>query len=98
MPTFRTQLFNPQDLENVKKVQAGYKVQPLAVFLGTPAPEPTPVDFPKALSVEEQRTSLEFFGRLNSLLRFAPTVPSETEMRARFATVGISAGMDFEPD
>lgn len=29
---YRTQLFNPEDLENVKKVQAGYKVEPLCVF------------------------------------------------------------------
>jgi hypothetical protein len=26
---YRTQLFNPEDIENVKKSQAGYKVQPL---------------------------------------------------------------------
>ena len=30
---FRTQLFSPQDIENVKKVQAGYKAQPLSAFL-----------------------------------------------------------------
>jgi hypothetical protein len=35
---FRTQLFNPGDLDNVKKVQAGYKAQPLSQFLGKPAP------------------------------------------------------------
>ena len=33
-PGYRTQLFNPGDLENVKKIQAGYKVQPLSTFLG----------------------------------------------------------------
>src|ERR1700704_5722336 len=31
-PTYRTQLFDPGDIENVKKVQAGYKVQPLSAF------------------------------------------------------------------
>src|SRR5215472_15636976 len=34
---FRTQLFNPGDLDNVKKVQASYKAQPLSQFLGKPA-------------------------------------------------------------
>jgi hypothetical protein len=29
MAWFRTQLFNPGDIDNVKKVQAGYKVQTL---------------------------------------------------------------------
>jgi len=33
---FRTQLFNPGDLDDVKKVQAGYKALPLSQFLGTP--------------------------------------------------------------
>ena len=32
---YRTQLFNPADIDNVKKIQAGYKVQPLSQFLGT---------------------------------------------------------------
>ena len=35
---YRTQLFNPADIENVKKIQAGYKVEPLSQFLGQPAP------------------------------------------------------------
>ena len=35
---YRTQLFNPDDLDNVKKIQAGYKAQPLSAFLGQPAP------------------------------------------------------------
>ena len=29
---FRTQLFNPGDMPNVEKVQAGYKAQPLSAF------------------------------------------------------------------
>ena len=43
---FRTQLFNPDDMPNVEKVQAGYKVQPLSAFLKQPAPPPQPkIDF-----------------------------------------------------
>ena len=37
-PGILTQLFNPGDIDNVKKVQAGYKMQPLSKFLGQPAP------------------------------------------------------------
>jgi len=57
---YRTQLFNPDDIEKVKKIQAGYTVQPLSEFLGKPAP-PTPpaVNFMKPLTVEEERTSLQ---------------------------------------
>jgi hypothetical protein len=50
-PTYRTQLFNPGDIENVKKVQAGYKVQPLSAFLGQPAAKAAPpIDFIKPLT------------------------------------------------
>ena len=45
---YRTQLFNPADMDNVKKIQAGYKVQPLSAFLGKPAPPAAPaIDWPK---------------------------------------------------
>jgi hypothetical protein len=39
----RTQLFEPTDLPNVKKIQHEYKLQPLSAFLGQPAPAPAPV-------------------------------------------------------
>src|SRR5439155_20623674 len=43
---FRTQLFNPGDMPNVEKVQAGYKAQPLSAFLKQPAPPAAPkIDF-----------------------------------------------------
>lgn len=31
----RTQLFNPADIDKVKKIQAAYRVEPLSTFLGT---------------------------------------------------------------
>jgi hypothetical protein len=46
LAAYRTQLFNPGDLDNVKKVQAGFKAQPLSTFLGQPAPTAAPaIDF-----------------------------------------------------
>src|SRR6476660_7717509 len=33
---YRTQLFNPDDLDNVKKVQAGYKAQTVSAYLNQP--------------------------------------------------------------
>jgi hypothetical protein len=94
---YRTQLFNPDDIENVKKVQAGYKLQPLSAFLGEPAPPPaSKVEFIKPLTPDEERTSLRVFDVLNFLLQFAPVDPSETELRARFAKLGIGGGKDFD--
>ena len=37
---YRTQLFNAADIDNVKKIQAGYTVQPLSAYLHQPAPPP----------------------------------------------------------
>jgi hypothetical protein len=94
---YRTQLFNPGDIENVKKVQAGYKAQPLSEFLGQPAPAGAPaIDFIKPLTAAEQRTSLEFFNVLNFLLQFCPTDPSETALQARFATIGVEPGRKID--
>ena len=94
---FRTQLLGPDDIDNVKKIQAGYQVQPLSAFLGTPAPPAAPpIDFIAPLSPDQQKTSPEFFGILNFLLQFAPTHPSEVELRERFARIGIEAGKPFD--
>jgi hypothetical protein len=94
---YRTQLFNPADLDNVKKIQAGYKAEPLSAFLGQPAPAAAPaVDFIKPLTPAEEKTSLEFFNILNFILQFAPTDPSETELMARFAKIGVGAGKTFD--
>lgn len=96
---YRTQLFNPADLGNVKKVQAGYKVQPLSEFLGKPAPPPAPtIDFIKPLTPDEQRTSPQFFNILSFVLQFCPTDPSEKDLMARFAKLNIGPGKSFDVD
>ena len=96
---YRTQLFNAGDLDNVKKIQAGYQVQPLSAFLGQPAPEAAPaIDFIKPLTPETQRTSPEFFNILNFALQFTPTHASETELMERFAKIGVGAGKSFDAD
>jgi hypothetical protein len=94
---YRTQLFKPDDIDNVKKIQSGYKVEPLSAFLGQPAPAAAPaVDFIKPLTPDEERKSLEFFNILNFVLQFCPTDPSETELMARFAKIGIGGGKTFD--
>jgi hypothetical protein len=94
---YRTQLFNPGDLDNVKKVQAGYKAQPLSAFLGQPAPKAAPaIDFIKPLTPAEQKSSVVFFNILNFILKFTPTVPSETALMERFAKIGVGAGKNFD--
>ena len=94
---YRTQLFAPEDIENVKKIQSGYTVQTLSSFLGQPPPSAAPaVEFMKPLTVAEQRTSPEVFNELNFILQFCPTVPSEVELMERFGKLGIGAGKTFD--
>ena len=88
----RTQLFGAEDLEKVKRVQAGYGVQALSSYLGRAAPTAPAVDFPRPLSVAQERSSLEFFNLLNFVLQFCPVHPSEEALMARFARLGIGAG------
>jgi hypothetical protein len=97
MPIYRVQLFDAGDIENVKKVQAGFKVQTLSAFLGQPAPKAAPaIDFIKPLTPEAQRTSLDFFNILNFVLRYCPTDPSEVELMKRFAKIGVGGGQTFD--
>ncbi len=97
LATYRTQLFNPGDLDNVKKVQAGYKMAPLSTFLGQPAPARAPsIAFIAPLTPETQKTSLQFFNILNFILTLCPTVPSETALMERFARIGVGAGKTID--
>lgn len=94
---YRTQLFSPDDIDNVKKIQAGYKVEPLSKFLGKPASAAAPaIDFIKPLTTDQERTSLEFFNVLNFILQFCPTNPTEKTLMARFAKIGVGGGKAFD--
>jgi hypothetical protein len=97
LAVYRTQLFNPGDLDNVKKIQDGYKVQPVSAFLGQTALVTGPaITFIQPLTPETQKTSLQFFNLLNFLLTYSPTVPSETAVMDRFAKIGIGAGKTLD--
>ena len=90
-------MFNPDDIANVKTIQAGYKAQPLSAFLGKPAPKvATAIDFIKPLTPAGEKTSLQFFNILNFVLQFCPTVPSENALMERFAKIGVGAGKTFD--
>ena len=95
---YRTQLFSPDDLANVTKIQAGYQVEPLSSFLHQPAPPAPPTDWLTPLTAEQQKTSPKFFEILNYTMRFAPIMGSEKDIRDRFATLGIAADGSFNAD
>ncbi|TYL93957.1 DUF1254 domain-containing protein [Bradyrhizobium rifense] len=91
---YRTQLFSPDDLDNIKKVQAGYKVQTLSAYLRQPATvaAATVIDFPK---IDKELVKTNFFEFLDFALQFAPAQENEKEIRAQLATIGIGPGKTF---
>jgi len=92
----RTALFGPDDIPNVKALQAQYKLQPLSAFLKQSAPPAAPaIDFPP-YDKAKARTH-DFIGYLNFLLQFAePPDPSEVAIRKRFEKIGIGPGKPWD--
>jgi hypothetical protein len=88
---YRTQLFSPDDLDNVKKVQAGYKVQTLSAYLKQPATVAAApaIDFPK---IDKELVKTNFFDYLDFALQFAPAQENEKEIRAQLARIGVGPG------
>lgn len=95
----RTQMFDSADIDNVKKIQAGYRAEPLSKFLKKPSPpSPPEVNWPK---IDKQMAEKDPFGYLNFVLQFCPptgTAAVEAPLRARFARIGVEAGKPFPAD
>jgi len=92
---FRTQLVSVDDLDNVKRLQAQYKVQPLSAFSGAPAPAAPP-----ALNLPPydagKANGVGFFNYLAALLPYAPMTGDETSLRDRLAKIGVVPGKPFD--
>jgi hypothetical protein len=93
----RTQLLGADDVPALSKVMAGYQVRPLSAYRGRSGPEAQAVQWP-AWNDEVSRDE-RFIGYLNFLLSFCqPVHPSEVDLMARFAQIGIDAGLAFDTD
>ncbi len=92
----RTQLNGPADIPTLKAIQGQYVLTPLSRFTGQPAPRPAPAVAWPAWDASKAE-GIGFITYLNALLPFMPAVPSERAMRARFARIGIGAGLPFNP-
>jgi hypothetical protein len=91
---FRTQLFNPEDMPNVEKVQAGYKSEPLSAFLGQAAPPAAPhIDFLPATTAGIKDN---YFAYLDAALQFVPETPRDAAIRAKLARIGVGPGKTFD--
>lgn len=93
----RTQLFNPKDIDNVKKIQDAYDLQSLSEYLNQPAPAGASVpDFPKWN--EGDQFDAGFFKYFDFVLSLIQPVEEEKELMARFAQIGLGTEKPFDMD
>lgn len=91
----RTQLFDEQDLVNVKNIQKGYAVQPLSSYLKKAAPAAAPaIKWPQPQA--DMSDSPALFRYLDFMLGFAQPVASEKALFERFKKIGVGPGQTFD--
>lgn len=85
-----------EDIPALQAVQAQYRLTPLSKFIGGKAP---PVSPPVAWPPFDRARAegLGFIPYINALLPLMPAAPSEVDLRARFARIGIAPGRAFDP-
>jgi len=92
----RTQLRDPSDVSNLKKIQSQYKLIPLHEYTKQPAPQVKKYSLDLPVWKESDYSTPQFITILNSLLQYASEDSSEKELRARFAKIGIVPGTTFD--
>jgi len=93
----RILLESPDDWSPIDALEAQYRFMPLSAWAGTaPPPAPPPIMWPKPDARLFEARSADFIRRLNFLLEFCPTVPSEAALMGRFAEIGIGARRPFD--
>lgn len=93
---FRTQLFNPGDIDEVRAIQDGYRIRTLSDYLGRAMPAAAPaIEWPAPTAGMTEGAGM--FAYLNTLLSLCPVHPSERDLMARFRRLGIGAGLPFDP-
>ncbi|MBB4800712.1 hypothetical protein HNP37_000751 [Flavobacterium nitrogenifigens] len=85
------------DIENVKKIQAQYKLMPFHEFTKTAAPPHKDFALPFAGFDRADLGSSKFIGLTNNLLQYTSPNPVEKDLLAKFARIGIVSGKEFDP-
>jgi len=91
----RTQLFNPEDIDNVKKIQDAYDLKGLSAYLGQEAPPAAPkMDFPEWK--EGAQFNAGAFTYIDFMLSLITPVEEERELFDRFAKIGLGTDSKFD--
>lgn len=92
---YRTQLFSPDDLGNVEKIQTGYRVQTLSSFLGQPAPTPAAtLEFPDW--GDQKEPGDDFISYLNFCLQHITPDAQDSAMWKKLAQIGVGPGAAYD--
>jgi len=67
LAVFRTQLFNPDDMPNVIKLQDGYKIQPLSTYLNQPPPAAAPTPDWPTLGKDAVKPHIDLVDKIDKL-------------------------------
>jgi hypothetical protein len=90
---FRVKPLATDNHETLEQKLMGFGVEPMSVFEGGIPKSPNALIFPPYST--ETAMSAGFFQYLNFALQFCPVIPSEVQVRARFAKLGIEPGKSF---
>jgi hypothetical protein len=91
----RTQLMDPDDLENVKRIQGEYQLLPLSSYLGNETGQVVSTDNFPAWNEGDQFTAASF-KYLDVMLGLLEPVAAEVELLGRFSKLGIGAEKSFD--
>ncbi|MDY0910702.1 DUF1254 domain-containing protein [Microbacterium sp. CFBP9034] len=85
--------FTDDDLGELRRIQQSYGATPLHVFQGSAAPAIEPVTWPEW--DEAAATDVRFYDYLDHLLRFAPVLAEDRDIRDRMAAAGLDGSGTF---
>ena len=91
---FRTRLFDPDDVDNVRRVQAGFRMETLSSYR-----HETPSELAQIIDFQIIRKKLlrkNFFQHLAFALQFAPAGSIEAGADANLAKLGVGPGRTFD--
>ena len=92
---FRTQLFNPDDLKNVKAIQDAYRLEPLSAYLGIKGPATaSAIDFPQWK--EGEQFTAAALNYMDFMLTLVKTPQEEQALMKRFAKIGLGTQDKFD--
>ena len=91
----RTQLFDPEDIENIKLIQDSYGLQGLSAFVGKEPPAQAPeIKFPEWK--EGVQFTAEAFAYIDFMLSLVTPVDEEKALFERFAKIGLGGSEVFD--